>query len=45
MTLTELQYRQRQLSKKINKYIDGWYTDYYMDDGGSIIVFCKRMKT
>ena len=45
MTLTELQYRQRQLSKKINKYIDGYYSDYYMDDGGRIIVFVKKMKT
>ena len=27
------------------QYIDGWYTDYYMDDGGRIIVFVKKMKT
>ena len=45
MTLAETQYRQRELSKKINKYIDGWYTDYYMDDEGRIIVFVKKMKS
>ena len=44
MTLTETQWRQRELSKKINKYIDGYYSDYYMDDGGRIIVFVKKMK-
>ena len=44
MTQTELAYRQRQLSDKINKYIENYYQDYYMDDGGRIIVFVKEMK-
>jgi len=45
MTQTELAYRQRQLSLKINKYIENYYQDYYMDDGGRIIVFVKKMKS
>ena len=45
MAQTELAYRQRELSTKINKYIDGFYQDYYMDDGGRIIVFVKKMKS
>ena len=45
MTQTELAYRQRELSTKINKYIENYYQDYYMDDGGRIIVFVKKMKS
>jgi len=42
--LTELQYRQRELDKKIQRYIDGWYDEYYTDCEGKVIVFVKDYK-
>jgi hypothetical protein len=44
MTYTEQEWRQKELNKKIIKYINGFFQDYYYDDGGRIIVFVKHFK-
>ena len=44
MVITETQYRQRELDKKIKRYIEGWYDDYYTDEVGSLVVFVKDYK-
>ncbi len=44
MRITETQYRQRELDKKIKRYIEGWYDDYYTDEVGSLVVFVKDYK-
>lgn len=42
---TEIEWRQKKLNGMIKKYLDGYYTDYYMYLDGLIIVFVKELKT
>lgn len=44
MTYTEQEWRQKELNKKIIKFVNGFYHDYYYDDGGRIIIFVKHFK-
>jgi len=39
-----MQYRQRELDKKVQRYIEGWYDEYYTDEVGRLIVFVKNYK-
>lgn len=44
MTLSETQYRQRNLDRMVDKYHNDKYDRYYFD-GNDIIVFVKELKT
>ena len=44
MTYTEQEFRQKELNKKIIKYVNGFFQDYYYDDNGRVIVFVKKFK-
>tara|TARA_R100000541_G_scaffold42871_1_gene50122 strand:+ start:448 stop:648 length:201 start_codon:yes stop_codon:yes gene_type:complete len=44
MRVSETQYRQEKLDKKIKRFIDGWYNNYYTDTAGSLVVFVKDYK-
>ena len=44
MTISETEWRQRQLDKMVEKYHNDKYDRYYFD-GENIIVFVKELKT
>jgi|TARA_R110002096_G_C14614254_1_gene723681 ribosomal protein S6 len=45
MVLSETEWRQKELNKKIKKYKDGFYNDYYFEGENYLIVFVKHFKT
>lgn len=44
MTITETEWRQRNLDRMVDKYHNDKYDKYYFD-GNDIIVFVKELKT
>ncbi len=44
MKVSETQYRQQKLDKKVKRFIDCWYDDYYTNTEGSLVVFVKKYK-
>ena len=44
MVLSETEWRQKELNKKIQKYKDGFYNDYYFEGENYLIVFVKHRR-